>query len=147
MIVANDLTANASDQGVLLGLIDQVEGTLQAQPGGLLADAGYRKEEDFAVLERRGIDACISVRRKGKDMGDIDADTFPTTERMVEKLSTPEGRERYRVRKRIGEEVNGWIKKVMGFRRFSFGERSGLVSGIIDRGCPSEVVPSWSMPL
>lgn len=32
VIVANDLTANASDQGVMLGLIDQVEGALQAQP-------------------------------------------------------------------------------------------------------------------
>lgn len=32
LIVANDLTANASDKGVMLGLIDQVEGALQAQP-------------------------------------------------------------------------------------------------------------------
>jgi transposase len=119
MIVANDLTANASDQGVVLGLIDQVEGRLQVQPEGLLADAGYRKEEDFAVLERRGIDAYISVRREGKDTGAIDADTYPATHRMVEKLSTPEGRERYRRRKHIVEAVNGWIKEVMGFRRFS----------------------------
>ncbi|TNF90788.1 MAG: IS1182 family transposase, partial [Gammaproteobacteria bacterium] len=119
VIVANELTANASDQGVMRGLIDQVDGTLQAQPEGLLADAGYRKEEDFAVLEQRGIDAYISVRREGKDMGDLDADTYPATHRMVEKISAPEGRERYRERKHIVEAVNGWIKEVMGFRRFS----------------------------
>lgn len=38
---------------------------------------------------------------------------------MVEKLSTPKGRERYRERHDIVEAVNGWIKEVMGFRRFS----------------------------
>lgn len=119
VIVANGLTANASDQGVLLGLIDQVEATFEAQPDGVLADAGYRKEDDFAALEQRGIDAYVSVRREGKDTGDIDADTYPATHRMVEKLSTPDGKERYRDRKQIVEAANGWIKHVMGFRRFS----------------------------
>lgn len=119
LIVANELTANANDQGVMLGLIDQVEGTLQMQPESLLADAGYRKEEDFEILEQRGIDAYVSVRREGKDAGDIDAQACPATHRMVEKLSTPDGRERYRDRKHIVEAVNGWIKQVMGFRRFS----------------------------
>lgn len=119
VIVANELTANASDQGVMLGLIDQVEGTLQASPGCVLADAGYRKEDDFVELERREIDAYISVRREGKAAGDIDANGYPATHRMVEKLSAPDGRERYRDRKHLVEAVNGWIKQVMGFRRFS----------------------------
>jgi len=119
LIVANELTANAGDQGVMLGLIDQVQETLQAQPDSVLADAGYRKEDDFASLEQRGIDAYVSVRREGKDVGEIDANDYPATRRMVEKLATPEGRERYRDRKHIVEAVNGWIKQVMGFRRFS----------------------------
>jgi len=38
---------------------------------------------------------------------------------MVEKLATPERRERYRDRKRIFEAVNGWIKEVRRSRRFS----------------------------
>jgi len=119
LIVANELTANAGGQGVMLGLIDQVQETLQAQPDSVLADAGYRKEDDFASLEQRGIDAYVSVRREGKDVGEIDANDYPATRRMVEKLATPEGRERYRDRKHIVEAVNGWIKQVMGFRRFS----------------------------
>lgn len=119
VIVANELTANASDQGVMLGLLDQVDGALQGQPECLLADAGYRKEDDFEVLEQREIDAYVSVRREGKDAVDIDANAYPATHRMVEKLSTPDGRERYRDRKHIVEAVNGWIKQVMGFRRFS----------------------------
>lgn len=119
MIVANELTANASDQGAMQGLLAQVDDTLQAQPACVLADAGYRKEEDLAMLEHRGIDACVAVGREGRDAGDIDAARYPATRRMVEKLSTPEGRERYRDRKHIVEAVNGWIKQVMGFRQFS----------------------------
>lgn len=119
VIVANELTANASDQGVMPGLLAQVDDTLQAQPACVLADAGYRKEDDLALLEQRHIDAYVSLRREGQDVGDIDASRYPATHRMAEKLSTPEGRERYRDRKHIVEAVNGWIKQVLGFRRFS----------------------------
>ncbi|MCO6439925.1 MAG: transposase [Nitrococcus mobilis] len=72
-----------------------------------------------AGIEQRSIDAYVSVRGEGKAVGDIDANPYPATQRMVEKLSTPDGRERYRHRKHIVEAVKGWIKQVMGFRRFS----------------------------
>lgn len=119
LIVANELRANAADQGVLLGVIDQVEAAVQARPELLLADAGYRKEDDFAELERRGIEAYIAVGREGKAVSNLDAEKYPATQRMVQRLATPEGQERYRERKHIAEAVNGWIKQVMGFRRFS----------------------------
>lgn len=38
---------------------------------------------------------------------------------MVARPATPDGQERYRERKHIVEAVNGWIKHVLGFRRFS----------------------------
>ena len=38
---------------------------------------------------------------------------------MVEKLATPTGRERYAQRKWLSEAPNGWVKEVLGFRRFS----------------------------
>jgi transposase len=134
VIVANELTANASDQGVMLGLMDQIEDTLEKRPGTVLADAGYRKESDFEALEQCGIDAYVSVRREGKNSGDIDANAYPATHRMVEKLATPDGRERYRDRKHIVEAVNGWIKQVMGFRRFSIRGLEGA-SGEWDLVC------------
>ena len=71
------------------------------------------------ALDQRGIDAYVSVRQEGKDIGDIDAKANPATHRTAAKLSTPDGRERYRDRSHIAEAVNGWIKEVMGFRRFS----------------------------
>lgn len=54
MIAANELTANASDQGVMLGLLDHVEDTLQESPACVLADAGYRKEADFSDWSNAG---------------------------------------------------------------------------------------------
>lgn len=119
LIVANGLTSNASDQGVLLGLTEQIEETLQERPARVLADAGYRKEEDFAALEGCGIDAYISLRREAKAVGDIEADRYPATWRMAQKLARAEGKECYRERKHLSEAVNGWIKNVLGFRRFS----------------------------
>lgn len=119
LIVANTLTANASDQGVMLGLLDELEANLQTRPESVLADAGYRKEADFAALEARGIDACVALGREGTSSPDTDAERYPATARMADKLATPEGRERYRERKHLIEAVIGWIKHVMGFRRFS----------------------------
>ena len=84
-----------------------------------MADAGYRNEKDLAELESRGIDACISLRREGRELGEIDPVRHPATLRMAEKLATAEGKARYAERKWLSEAVNGWIKQVLGFRQFS----------------------------
>ena len=39
---------------------------------------------------------------------------------MKKKLETEAGRARYARRKWLSEAPNGWIKEVLGFRRFSF---------------------------
>ena len=39
---------------------------------------------------------------------------------MMEKLATPAGREAYAERKWLSEAPHGWIKHVLGSRRFSF---------------------------
>jgi hypothetical protein len=38
---------------------------------------------------------------------------------MAQRLRTPEGQAHYQRRKCIPEPVFGWIKQVLGFRRFS----------------------------
>jgi transposase len=134
LIVANELRANAADQGVMLNLLDQIEESLQSRPASVLADAGYRKEEDFIALENRGIEAYIALGREGQGENRIDAQAKPATQRMADRLSTPDGRERYRERKHIVEAVNGWIKHIMGFRRFSIRGLSGA-SGEWDLIC------------
>ena len=58
-------------------------------------------------------------RRAGWQEGDEGRREQPATCRMIEKLGTPEGRARYAERKWLSEAPNGWIKEVLGFRRFS----------------------------
>jgi transposase len=119
LIVANTLTNNASDNGELIGLVEAIEQRLDKSPAAVLADAGYRSEPCLAELERRQIDGYVSVGREGGDIGKIDAETYPATARMSQKLTTPDGKARYAERKGMVEPVNGWIKHVLGFRQFS----------------------------
>lgn len=118
LIVATALTNNAADNAELLPLLDAVKSHLEASPGEVLADAGYRSEETFLALEERGIEGFVSLGREGEGkllIGSLDA-----SRRMAEKLATEKGRKRYKRRKAIVEPVLGWIKSVLGFRRFSF---------------------------
>ncbi len=118
LIVATGLTNSAADQGQLLPVITTVEATLGDAPSEVLADAGYREEATFQTLEDRQITAYISLGREGKP----DATSNPAlaaTQRMAARLTSETGRARYRRRKAIVEPVIGWIKAVLGFRRFS----------------------------
>ena len=101
------------------GLLDEVKETFDEQPETVLADAGYCNERDLSALEARGIDGYVAPGREGKRTVNRDPHTHPATHRMVEKLATPTGRERYAQRKWLSEAPNGWIKEVLGFRRFS----------------------------
>ncbi len=119
LVVATDLTANASDQGELPVLLDAVKETLDAQPETVLADAGYCNERDLKDLEKRGVDGYVAPGREGKQTATRDLEKHPATGRMMEKLATPAGREAYAQRKWLSEAPYGWIKHVLGFRRFS----------------------------
>jgi hypothetical protein len=118
MIVAATLTNNAADSGQLIPVLDEVQATLKITPKELLADAGYRAEKTFRELESRGVDAYISLSRGSKTGAPI-RPALEATGRMKEKLESEAGSQRYRRRKAIVEPVIGWVKEVLGFRRFS----------------------------
>ena len=119
LLVAADVTANASDQGRLPVLLDQVRERFDAQPETVLADSGYCNERDLADLETRGVDGYVAAGRENKTVTGRDLKKHPATGRMVEKLSAPGGRAVYAERKWLSEAPYGWIKHVLGFRRFS----------------------------
>ena len=119
LVVATEVTANASDQGELPVVLDAVKETFDAQPETVLADAGYCNERDLTDLEKRGVDGYVALGREGKQTGSRDPEKYPATNRMAEKLSKPEGRATYAERKWLSEAPHGWIKHVLGFRRFS----------------------------
>ena len=118
LIVAAALTNNAADNGELIPLLDGTLSNLGQSPEQILADAGYRSEANFKALEARNIDSYVSLGREGKK-APTEA-TSPASQRMEAKLATEVGKKRYRRRKAIVEPVFGWIKGVLGFRRFSF---------------------------
>ena len=119
LIVANGLSNNASDNGELIGLVETTKETLKATPEIVLADAGYRNEADLVALEARHIDGYVSLGREGTNQAKSDAEKHPATARMAEKLASADGKARYAERKGLVEPVNGWIKNILGFRRFS----------------------------
>ena len=121
LIVATHVGPEATDQGRLLPLLDEVDETFGSTPEVVLADAGYCNEADLVELEERGIDGHVALGREGKGWAfAVDPATRPATHRMGHKLATPEGRTQYAQRKWLSEAPNGWIKEVLGFRRFSF---------------------------
>ena len=86
----------------------------------VLADAGYCNEADLVALEERGIDGYVALGREGKARVAVDPHTRAATHRMGEKLARCEGQGSIRPsRKWMSEGPNGWVKEVLGFRRFS----------------------------
>src|SRR3990172_3216961 len=130
VIVATDLSVEATDTRSLPDLVEQVERNTGRRPKRLLADAGYLSDDNLAHLAARGIDAYVAVRRDRHSTappptprGRIPEALSPR-ERMARKLTTKAGRAHYARRKAIVEPVFGQIKEAHGFRRFSLRGRS-----------------------
>ena len=119
LIVATEVSSNASDQGRMLPLVDEVQAAHGERPGSVLTDAGYCNEADLEALEARGVDGYVALGREGRRAVAVNAAKHPAKARMAKKLATSAGRARYAQRKWLSEAPNGWIKEALGFRRFS----------------------------
>lgn len=132
LIVATGLTQCAADNGELLPLIEEVERITGQVPERVLADAGYKGEGNFEQLEQKGIDAYVSLARERKKASRRPDERYPASQRMYDKLQSSRGRMNYQKRKGIVEPVYGWIKEILGFRRFSLREAE-------------KVTPEWDL--
>lgn len=119
LILAAKVTQSGSDHDELLPVLEEVRANVGQFPQAVLADAGYRSEENLQSLEASQIDAYVALGREGKKSVVKNEEKYPATQRMKQKLETVEGRQCYAKRKSIVEPVNGWIKSVLGFRQFS----------------------------
>ena len=119
LIVGAEVTDCAADNGELIPLVDQAESVAGELPDRVLADTGYRSEAALVELEKRSVDAYVSLGREGKKAIDPPDESHPASRRMLEKLSTEDGKKIYRRRKAIVEPVFGWAKAILGFRQFS----------------------------
>ena len=92
LIVAVEVSNNASDQGRLTPLTKEVEATHGKRPDTVLADAGYCNEADLAKLRALGVDGYVALGREGRREVAVDAETHPAKAAMAEKLATEAGR-------------------------------------------------------
>ncbi len=118
IIVAVGVTNCGADNDQLLPMVQATQRNTEELPKQVLADAGYRSESNFEKLAAKDIDAVIALGRESKDSRPISS-KLKATQRMKERLNSPEGAAAYRRRKVIVEPVFGWIKSVLGFRQFS----------------------------
>ena len=118
IIVGQGVSQIAADACELLPMLEEAERVTGAAPRQVLADAGYKSEENFQQLADRGIEALVALGRERKVAEGISPEQT-ATRAMAERLSTEEGRRTYRKRKHIVEPVFGWIKARMGLGSFS----------------------------
>jgi len=118
IIVAHGLTANMSDHGQLVGLLDGIEANLDAKPKEASADNGYLSEPNLQALADRGISAYVATGRAKHPADGKRKIGGPLTQAMRDKLKRAGWRSRYRFRKQIVEPVFGQIKQARGFRQF-----------------------------
>lgn len=119
IVVAAELSNNAADNDRLPVLLAAVKATLGQEAKQVLADAGFRSESVFELLNDCPSELIVALGREGKQDLEIDAQKYPHSAAMDAKLKTPEGKAAYRKRKWIVEAPNGWIKSVLGFRQLS----------------------------
>ena len=119
IIVANYVTQCAVDAPVLVAVLDAVKEVVGRDPSAILADAGYRSENNYSALEDRGIEGFIAQGRGERKGIKPKSEAPPVTIRMSERMHSDAGKLRYRLRKAIVEPVFGWVKACIGFRSFS----------------------------
>jgi galactokinase len=64
--VAVGLTNCAADNAQLIPMVEATQAVVGELPQQVLADAGYRSEENFVQVEAKNIDAVIALGREGK---------------------------------------------------------------------------------
>jgi len=113
----------------------------------LLADAGYFSGANVEACAKAGVEPVIAMGRQPhhpplaeRFVKTPEAPVNPTAvEAMAHRLTTPEGRNLYALRKQTPEPVFGVIKSVLGFRQFSM---RGLEKA---RGEWSLVTMAWNI--
>ena len=125
IIVAADLSNQASDCPHLKGQIEQVLENTGRHPKEASADAGYYSDGNIAFLEEQGIDPYVPPdkvkhsewRAQKPPRGRIPKGATPK-DLMRRKLRTKKGRKRYKLRQTSVEPVFGFVKQELGLRQF-----------------------------
>lgn len=118
IIVAQALSADASDQRALVPLTDAIQAGIGRKLQELSADSGYCSQANLEALEDRRIRGYVATGRQKHPDGGQNKKRGPQVEAMRQRLRRGGHRSRYRLRKQIVEPVFGQIKQARGFRQF-----------------------------
>lgn len=129
LVVTADVVQAANDKQQIVPALEQLARLPEAlgTPETLLADSGYFSAANVEACTRLGIAPLIAVGRehhhpswRERFATPAPAPDNPTPlDAMRHRLTTPEGKRLYGLRKQTPEPVFGIIKSVMGFRQFS----------------------------
>src|ERR1700674_171856 len=129
LIVGEGLTQAANDKQQLQPMVEAITQQAQQRPAAILADSGYRSEENLQYLEshdapKNKIDGYVATGKQKHGEHRLPAKRGPLpkgatrVERMKRKLPTKVGKAVYAARKCVVEPVFGQIKQARGFRQF-----------------------------
>jgi transposase len=129
LVIANDVVQAPNDKQQLKPMADKIAALPEdlGRPGTLLADTGYFSSANVEACGKAGIEPLIAQGRQphypplAERLAEVPPPPAEPTpvEAMAHRLTTPEGKKLYALRKQTVEPVFGIIKSVMGFRQFS----------------------------
>jgi transposase len=133
LIVATRVTQNATDNGSLVPMVEEVERQCRARPEKVTGDSGFFSGLALQQMKQRGIDLYVPDNnlkhemQTGERAAGIGKSRIRDPEhlRMREKLRSPAGRGIYRRRQAVVEPVFGTLKEQRGMRKF---RRRGLAA-------------------
>lgn len=133
VIVATRVTQNATDNGSLVPMVEEVERHCRARPEKVTGDSGFFSGAALRLMSQRGIDVYVPDNNLKHEMqtGERAQGIGKTRIRDPEhlrvraKLRTREGQQIYRRRQAVVEPVFGTLKEQRGMRKF---RRRGLAA-------------------
>ena len=128
LILGKDVTTQANDKQQLPGVVATVSPEVR-KVSEVLVDNGYFSESAIEKVESKGgptVYAAIGKQSHHRTVKELEKKDDPSPppdnadmkEKMLYRIRTKKGKEKYKLRKQTVEPVFGIIKEVMGFRRF-----------------------------
>jgi transposase len=108
-IVGVNVTPSGSDRNSITPMVDQVVRRTGVIPDKVLADADHASLTDIKYLVARGIEALIAVPERMLSTGK-NRDNSPEVEAWRRLMTSAEGREAYKARGPLVENVNAHLK-------------------------------------
>lgn len=133
LIVATRVTQNATDNGSLVPMVEEIERQCRARPEKVSGDSGFFSGKALHVMKNLGIDVYVPDNNLKHEMGSgkravgIGKNRIRDPEhlRLRAKLRSRAGREIYQRRQALVEPVFGILKEQRGMRKF---RRRGLAA-------------------